>query len=161
MIGQLLDRNESGGERGRWDRGMVWEAGLKLGTPEDMYWQKLTDNQSEGSWAGIYPARVVCFWAWQCLKKPMELDSHRDRQPEWGALGQTQLHQGDVSLGLATLEKTLELSSHHDRQPERGALGWSLPHQGGVYLGLAMLEKPLWAPLFKPSKPKSTKIHVW
>ncbi len=47
MIGQLLDKKESGGERGRWDRGKVREAELKLGTPEDMYWQKYALPVSE------------------------------------------------------------------------------------------------------------------
>ncbi len=33
----------------------------------------LTDNQSEGRWGGINPARVVCKWAWQRSKSPCEL----------------------------------------------------------------------------------------
>ncbi len=131
----------------------------------------VTDNQSEGRWAGIYPARAMCPWAWQCSKKTLELSSHRDRQPEWGASGWTLSRQSDVSLGLAMLEKPLELSFHRDRQPERGAsgvmrfwacqrskkplelsshrdwqpergaLGWNLPCQGDVSVGLATLEK--------------------
>ncbi len=36
MLGQLLDRKQSGGERGRWDRGKVCEPGLELGTHEDI-----------------------------------------------------------------------------------------------------------------------------
>ncbi len=103
----------------------------------------MTDNQSEGRWAGIYPARAMCPWAWQRSKKPLELSSHRDRQPEKGASGWTLSRQSDVPLGLSTLEKPLELSSHRDRQPERGALGWNLPLQDVVYMGLATLEKPL------------------
>ncbi len=42
----------------------------------------VTDKQSEGRRGGLYPARVVCIWAWQRSKKPLELSSHRDRQPE-------------------------------------------------------------------------------
>ncbi len=33
----------------------------------------VTDNQSEGRWGGIYPARVVCKWAWQRSKSPWSL----------------------------------------------------------------------------------------
>ncbi len=65
----------------------------------------VTDNQSEGRWGRLDPARVVCLWAWKRSKKPLQLSSHRDRQPEWGALGQTRPRQGGVSLGLKTLEK--------------------------------------------------------
>ncbi len=91
----------------------------------------------------FYPARVMCPWAWQRSKKPLELSSHRDRQPERGASGWNPPRRGDTFLGLSTLEKPQELSSHPDWQPEWGASGWTLPRQGGVYLGLAMLEKPL------------------
>ncbi len=99
----------------------------------------VTDNQSEGRWGRLDPARVMRFWAWQRTKKPLQLSSHRDRQPERGALGWNLLYQGDVSLGLATLEKPLQLSSHRDRQPERGALGvestlpgWCVPLPGNA-----------------------------
>ncbi len=65
----------------------------------------VTDNQSEGRWGRLDPARVVCLWAWKRSKKPLQLSSHPDRQPERGALGQTRPRQGSVSLGLKTLEK--------------------------------------------------------
>ncbi len=102
----------------------------------------VTDNQSEGRRGGLYPARVMSLGL-AMLEKPMELSSHPDRQPEWGASGWTLPSQGGVSLGLATLEKPLELSSHRDRQPEWGASGWTLPRQSDVSLGLATLKKPL------------------
>ncbi len=47
----------------------------------------VTDNQSEGCWAEIYPVGVMRFWACQRTKKPLRLGSHPDRQPERGALG--------------------------------------------------------------------------
>ncbi len=56
----------------------------------------VTDNQSEGCWAGIYPVEVMRFWACQRMKKPLQLSSHRDRQPERGALGWNQPRQGGV-----------------------------------------------------------------
>ncbi len=33
----------------------------------------VTDNQSEGRRGGLYPARVVCIWAWQRSKSPWSL----------------------------------------------------------------------------------------
>ncbi len=65
----------------------------------------MTENQSEGRRGGIHPVGVMRFWACQRSKKPLELSSHRDRQPERGALGWNLPRQGDVSLGLAKLEK--------------------------------------------------------
>ncbi len=33
----------------------------------------VTDNQSKWRWGTLDPTRVMCFWAWQCSKKPLEL----------------------------------------------------------------------------------------
>ncbi len=33
----------------------------------------MTDNQSKWRWGTLDPAGVMCFWAWQCSKKPLEL----------------------------------------------------------------------------------------
>ncbi len=102
-----------------------------------------TRNLFYGCWGGHLPRQSDAFLGLATLEKPLELSSHRDRQPEWGASGWTLPRQSDVSLGLATLEKPMELSSHRDRQPEWGASGWTLPRQSDVSLGLATLEKPL------------------
>ncbi len=107
-------------------------------------WCLTTRNLFYGCWGWTFtPPGVMCPWAWQRSKKPLELSSHRDRQPERGASGWNPPRRGDAFLGLSTLEKPQELSSHPDWQPEWGASGWTLPRQGGVYLGLATLEKPL------------------
>ncbi len=83
------------------------------------------------------------FWACQRSKKPLELSSHRDRQPERGALGWNLPRQGDVSLGLATLEKapwSLALTvTDYQSEVRRG----DFTRQGDVSLGLATLEKAL------------------
>ncbi|KAF4094578.1 hypothetical protein G5714_024710 [Onychostoma macrolepis] len=84
----------------------------------------VTENRTKGRWGSAHPARETCLWAWRRSKKPLELSCDRYREPDQGALGQCPPRQGDVSLGLASLEK---------------APG---------------------APLFKRSKPKSTKSHV-
>ncbi len=49
----------------------------------------MTDNQSEGRWGGINPARVVCKWAWQRSKSPCSLalivtDNHSEGR--WGGI---------------------------------------------------------------------------
>ncbi|KAF4094605.1 hypothetical protein G5714_024654 [Onychostoma macrolepis] len=84
----------------------------------------VTENRTKGRWGSAHPTRETCLWAWRRSKKPLELSCDRYREPDQGALGQCPPRQGDVSLGLASLEK---------------APG---------------------APLFKRSKPKSTKSHV-
>ncbi len=101
----------------------------------------LTDNQSEGRWGGINPARVVCKWAWQRSKSPWSLALIvTDNQSEgcWAGIYPARV----VCLwAWKRWKKPLQLSSHPDRQPERGALGQTRPRQGSVSLGLKTLEK--------------------
>ncbi len=84
----------------------------------------------------------MCPWAWQRSKKPLELSSHRDRQPERGASGWNppvgvmrfwacQRSKSPRSLALILT----------DNQSEGRRVDFT--RQGGVYLGLATLEKPL------------------
>ncbi len=79
----ILTDNQSEGHRG----GLYprqSDVSLGLATLESPWSLALivTDNQSEGRRGGIYPVGVMRFWACQRSKKPLELSSHCDRQPE-------------------------------------------------------------------------------
>ncbi len=91
----------------------------------------------------IYPARVMCIWAWQRSKRPWSLALIlTDNQSEGCCAG---IYPVGVMRFWACqrMKKPLQLSSHRDRQPEWGASGWTLPRQSHVSLGLATLEKTL------------------
>ncbi len=64
-----------------------------------------TRNLFYGCWGGHLPRQSDVSLGLATLEKPLELSSHRDRQPERGALGWNLPRQGDVSLGLAMLKK--------------------------------------------------------